>query len=178
MSTPTVIPGSWDLVVRTSQLPGVDTQELWKNVTSMSGVNAELLPFMRMTLPRELKQNPSILDVPLGASLGKSWIFLGGILPIDFDEITIAEREEGRRFLEQSVTSCTKVWQHERIVEEVAGGTQLTDRLSYLLRPHMRPMRAPFHRAMGGLFTHRHRRLVRHYTGHTRPAPLEGERNA
>lgn len=133
----------WDRVVRTSVLPGVDPRQLWTDVTSMGGVNAELLPYMRMTLPRELRRDPSIRDVPLGSSLGKSWIFLGGVLPIDFDEITIAEREDGRRFLERSTTSCTTVWEHERTVEAAPGGTRITDRLSYVVRPHMRPLRTP-----------------------------------
>ncbi|GHB57106.1 hypothetical protein GCM10010377_55200 [Streptomyces viridiviolaceus] len=175
MSAPSPVPASWDQVVRTSRLPGVDPQELWTNVTSMSGVNLELLPYMRMTLPRELRRDPSIRQVPLGSSLGKSWIFLGGLLPIDFDDIVIAEREEGRRFLERSTTSCTKVWQHERIIDEIPGGARLTDRLSYLLRPHMRPVRAPFRRAMGGLFTHRHRKVQQHYAEHARRAGREGD---
>ncbi|MEU6887945.1 hypothetical protein ABZ918_22535 [Streptomyces viridosporus] len=178
MSHSAPLPASWDQVVRTSYLPGVDPQELWTNVTSMGGVNLELLPYMRMTLPRELRRDPSIRHVPLNSSLGKSWIFLGGLLPIDFDDIVIAEREEGRRFLERSTTSCTKVWQHERIVEPVPGGAQLTDRLSYLLRPHMRPVRAPFHRAMGALFTHRHRKVRRHYSERVLRTGVEGDTHA
>ena len=160
--------GAWDRVVRTSRLPGVDPAQLWTGVTAMSGVNAELMPIMRMKLPKEFRDDPSLRSMPTGVTLGRCWVLLGGVLPIDFDDIRVMEVQEGSRFLESSKTLSTTVWQHERTMGQTDdGGAWITDRLSYRLRPHMRPLRRPFHTMMGALFTHRHRRLARRYTSVT-----------
>ena len=61
--------------------------------------------------------------------LGRSWILLGGVLPVDYDDLCLAELEPGRRFLERSRTLAFRVWQHERVVEpEGAGACGVTDR--------------------------------------------------
>lgn len=161
--------GAWDRVVRTSRLPGVDPARLWAGVTAMSGVNAELMPIMRMRLPKGLRDHdPSLRSMPTGVTLGRCWVLLGGVLPIDFDDLKVVEVQEGQRFLERSKTLSAGVWQHERTMGSTDdGGAWITDRLSYRLRPHTRPLRRPFHAAMGALFTHRHRRLARRYTSVT-----------
>ncbi|RMI37239.1 SRPBCC family protein [Streptomyces triticirhizae] len=166
------LPRHWYEVRHSSLLPGADPERVWLTVTDMKGVNAELMPFMRMTLPRELRRDPTIREVELDRPLGRSYIFLGGVIPIDFDAITIHEREDGRRFLERSSTSCTRVWMHERTVDPAPDGARLTDRLTYEVRPHLRPLARPFHWMLDGLFAHRHRRLRRNF------APAAGERAA
>jgi len=47
---------------------------------------------------------------------------------------TFIEFEPGRRFLERSpmLTQCE--WQHERVVEPVAGGSTITDRVQFVPR--------------------------------------------
>ena len=133
------------------------------------GINDELAPWLRMTMPARLRGRD--LDQVVGelaggeAELGRSWILLLGILPVDFDDLRIVELEPGRRFLERSRTLSFVVWQHERLIE--ADGDRacwVTDRLGFELRPALAglPGSARLARAIvGALFRHRHRRLAR-----------------
>ena len=106
----------------------------------------------------------TIEDVEVGAPLGRRWILLGGIVPVDFDDLRLVELEPGRRFLERSRTFAFSVWQHERVVEPLGEGRcGLTDRLGFELRPALAwmPGAARLARAIvAALFRHRHRRLT------------------
>lgn len=67
-------------------------------------------------------------DVEAGVPLGRSRILLFGLLPVDYDDLCLAELEPGRRFLERSRTLSFSVWQHERTVEPVdEGSCRVTD---------------------------------------------------
>jgi hypothetical protein len=116
-----------------------------------------------MTMPAGLR-GKTIEDVEVGAPLGRSWILLGGIVPVDFDDLRLVELEPGRRFLERSRTFAFSVWQHERVVEPLGEGRcGLTDRLGFELRPALAwmPGAARLARAIvAALFRHRHRRLT------------------
>jgi ligand-binding SRPBCC domain-containing protein len=97
--------------------------------------------------------------------LGRSWLLLGRLLPVDYDDLRLAELEPGRRFLERSRTLSFAVWQHERTVEpEGEGSCRVTDRLGFELRrgvawiPGAGSLAAAI---VGFLFRHRHRRLAR-----------------
>ncbi|AJE87365.1 hypothetical protein SLNWT_6989 [Streptomyces albus] len=154
----------WQHVDRSTFLPGADPAQVWEAATRLEGINAELAPVMRMTVPQLMRGNkPSLADVPLGVPLGRSWILLGRLLPYDYDDVTIAEREEGRRFLEVSRMSSAQAWIHERVIEPHSGGAVLTDRLTYLLKPHLRPMTPLYRRTVQQLFAHRHRRVARRF---------------
>ena len=73
-------------------------------------------------------QGKTIDDVEIGAPLGRSWILLGGLIPVDFDDLRLVELEPGRRFLERSRTLTFSLWQHERVVEpEGEGSCRVTD---------------------------------------------------
>jgi ligand-binding SRPBCC domain-containing protein len=137
--------------------------EVWQRVTSAAGINYELMPIMRMSIPRSLK-NKSIQDVPIGKKIGRSWFFLLGFLPIDFDDITIAEYEPGRRFLEQSTMMSMSKWEHERTLTGRGGASEICDRVTFRLRPPTGWIPGA-HKVIGAflswLFGHRHRRLVR-----------------
>lgn len=126
------------------------------------GINDELSPILRMTMPARLRGR-TIDDVAVGEPLGRSWLLLGRLLPVDFDDIRLAELEPGRRFLERSQTLAFAVWEHERVVEAEGGGNcRVSDRLGFELRRALRrvPGMAPLAAAIvGALFTHRHRRL-------------------
>lgn len=155
----------WQQVYRSSFLPGADPAQVWDGATEVDGINAELSPVMRMTLPRQMRGigTPSLARVPLGQPLGRSWILLGRLLPYDYDDVIIAEREEGRRFLEVSRMSSAHAWIHERVIEGKNGGTVLSDRLTYVLKPHLRPMTPVYRRTVQQLFAHRHRRVARRF---------------
>jgi ligand-binding SRPBCC domain-containing protein len=139
--------------------------EVWARAVSPEGINHELSPFLRMTMPRSIRGR-TIDDVPVGVPLGKSWLLLFGFLPVDFDDLSLAERGPGLRFLERSSMLTMSLWQHERTIEPEGDGANVTDRLSFELR---RPMRwiPGFHafaaRTVAFLFRHRHRRLAEQY---------------
>ena len=136
--------------------------DVWARAVTEEGINDELRPWLRMTMPRGLR-GKTIDEVEVGAELGRSWILLGRVLPVDYDDLRLVELEPGRRFLERSRMLAFAVWQHERLIEpEGEGRCRITDRLGFELR-------APLQRVPGlarlataivaFLFRHRHRRL-------------------
>jgi ligand-binding SRPBCC domain-containing protein len=150
--------------VEQSSVVGRPAAEVWARAVSEEGINHELTPILRMTMPRALRGR-TIDDVEVGVPLGRSWILLGRVLPVDYDDLCLAELEPGRRFLERSRTATFDPWQHERTVEPIAAGScRVTDRLSFELKPWLRwiPGSARLATAIVRfLFRHRHRRLAR-----------------
>lgn len=137
--------------------------EIWRVVTSPEGINFELMPVMRMTVPAQLK-GKAIHEMPLRVHIGRSWFFLLGLLPIDYDDITIAELENGRRFLERSTMMSMSFWEHERTLVECDGGTEVSDRITFQMRPPLGWVPGAhwvIGTLLGWLFEHRHRRLSR-----------------
>jgi ligand-binding SRPBCC domain-containing protein len=106
--------------------------EVWAHATSMTGVNRELFPLVRMTHPRGL-ESLGDAELQLGRRAFRSWILLAGFLPIDYDDLTFVELGPGR-FLERSPMLTQREWQHERCVDTVSGGCVLTDRLRFVPR--------------------------------------------
>jgi len=155
-------------VERSSSLP-LAAERVWARVVTEEGINHELSPILRMTMPAGLRGR-TVDDVAVGEPLGRSWLLLGGLLPVDFDDLQLAELEPGRRFLERSQTLAFAVWEHERVIEELGeGACRVSDRLGFELRPGLR--RVPGAGALaativGALFAHRHRRL-RAWAGET-----------
>lgn len=150
-----------DEVCRVVFLPGAHAPQVWRAVTTAAGINVELRPLLKMTVPRGLPAKLDLNDVPLCKAIGRSWILLGGLVPIDFDDVMLVEREPGRRFLERSATSTARVWQHERIVEVHDGGVLLTDRLIFRVRAHMALTRPVYRHIIAALFRYRHANLRR-----------------
>src|SRR5690349_19680271 len=138
------------------------TGEVWDRVITPEGIRDEMSPWLRMTLPRGFESlDPE--SVELGEPIGRSWILLLGVLPIDFDEICLIELEVGRRFFERSRMLSQRVWEHERTVEPAADGCTITDRIAWEPRG---PLRARWLAPLfGWFFRHRHRRLQRHFAG-------------
>jgi ligand-binding SRPBCC domain-containing protein len=139
---------------------------VWQRVTTPAGINDEIRPFMRMTMPASMRAK-TIADVAPGDDLGRSWLLLFGIVPFDYDDITIAELETGRRFLERSSMLSMRLWQHERIVTATDQGCEVHDRVAFELRnPLCRVPRLErlLRSLLRRLFQHRHHRLARHFT--------------
>ena len=139
-------------------------EAVWARAVTEEGINEELAPILRMTMPAGLR-GKTIDTVAVGVPLGRSWILLGGVLPVDYDDLRLAELGPGRRFLERSSTLAFSVWQHERTVEpEGERACRVTDTLGFELRggavwiPGAARLAAA---AVGALFSHRHRRLIR-----------------
>ena len=87
-----------------------------------------------MTMPRGTT-GLAIDSVPLGRPLGRAWLRLFGIVPFDFDRLVVVEVQPGRRFLERSSMLSMRLWEHERTLAPVAGGTRVHDRVTF--RPRL-----------------------------------------
>jgi hypothetical protein len=140
---------------------------VWARAVTPAGINDELRPVLRMTMPEGMG-GATIDDVAVGETLGRSWILLGGLVPVDYDDLRLTELEPGRRFQEHSRTAAFAVWRHERIIEP-AGGSDctITDRLEWQMKAL--PARLPGAERLaaaivGLLFRHRHRRLARYWS--------------
>ena len=132
-------------------------ERVWERIITPAGINHELRPWMRMTVPRGLDRiDPQTVE--LGRPLGRSWILLFGLLPFEYDDITLVELEPGRRFLERSPMLSQRSWQHERVLEPLADGTQLSDRIR--MEPRLGLPAAPLVPLFRAVFRHRHRRLA------------------
>jgi ligand-binding SRPBCC domain-containing protein len=135
---------------------------VWRHVTTPAGINAEFEPWMRMTVPRRLRDT-SLDEVELGVRVCRSWVLVLGVVPFEYDDLVIVERGPGLRFLERSSTLFARMWQHERTVVATDHGCRLTDRVS--LEPRSAVWRVPgsaamVRRVVEAIFAHRHRRLA------------------
>lgn len=142
------------------------TEAVWARAIDPAGINDELRPLMRMTVPKGA-EDFGLDDLEPG-HIGRSWIFLFGFIPFDYDDLNIVRVEPGRGFLERSSMLSMRLWEHERTLEPLGEGRcRITDRLAWeprlplpgaLLRPLIR-----------FFFNHRHGRLRGAWGGVTRP---------
>jgi ligand-binding SRPBCC domain-containing protein len=135
-------------------------EEVWSWVVTADGVNDELRPWLRMTVPGG---DFDLNSVETGKPIGRSWVLLFGLIPIDFDEITLVEIDRGRGFVERSRMLSQRDWEHVRTVRPLDGGSLVTDAIAWEPRLPI-PAKAlrPLFRA---IFGHRHRRLRRRFGG-------------
>jgi ligand-binding SRPBCC domain-containing protein len=135
-------------------------EAVWERVMSADGINFEMAPVFRMTVPRGL-DDLDLSTVEPGR-LGRSWILLFGLLPVDYDDLGIERIEQGRGFLERSTMLSQRLWEHERTIEPLAGGgCTVTDRVAWEPRlPFPGRLLRPL---FGAFFRHRHRRLRRQF---------------
>jgi hypothetical protein len=141
--------------LRFSSVLAAPPADVWARITSQAGLDHEFLPLMRMRFPSAYR-GATIETLPVGEPVGRAWLLLGGVVPVDYDDLCLVEVEPGRRFLERSTLGSARTWEHERTVEAQAdGGSVLTDRLAFEPR-----VPGPLgERAVQLLFNHRHRRL-------------------
>jgi ligand-binding SRPBCC domain-containing protein len=131
-------------------------------VITPEGINDEMRPWLRMTMPAGVESIDVDSVVP-GERIGRSWILLFGLIPFDYDDLTLVRIEPGRSFLERSTMLSQRAWEHERTIEPAEGGCTITDRVRWLPRLGLpgRPLRP----VIGWFFRHRHKRLRRHFGG-------------
>ncbi|TMK40277.1 MAG: glycosyltransferase family 2 protein [Actinobacteria bacterium] len=164
-------PGSAE-VVTCSRLDAA-AGAVWSRVTTFEGINDELRPWMTMTAPARVRER-GLAAVVVGRRLCRSWVLLGGVLPFDYDDITLVRLEPGVGFVERSPMLSQRYWEHERTLRPEAGGTLLCDRVRFCPRP---PLSATLVRPLiAAIFRHRHRRLRVHFGGRE-AAPSPGLRS-
>ena len=154
-----VAPVSFEISTRLA----APAERVWEFAVSEEGINYELRPWLRMTMPRGIEPGMTIDDAPLGEPLGRSWLLLARFLPVDFDALQLAERGPGMRFLERSRLGSARSWQHEReVVPRGEYACEITDRLALELRAPLAAVggRRLAERIVRALFRHRHRRLA------------------
>jgi ligand-binding SRPBCC domain-containing protein len=136
---------------------------VWARVVTPEGINDELRPVMTMSMPRGAEAL-TVDNVPVGVPIGRAWLRLFGVLPFDYDQLTIAELEPGRRFREESTMLSMSLWRHERTVTpDGATASVVHDRVGFRLRAGLRLSTPLVAVGIGALFSHRHRRLQRHF---------------
>ncbi|HEY7255161.1 MAG TPA: hypothetical protein VH476_00640 [Solirubrobacterales bacterium] len=117
---------------------------------------------MRMTVPAGVDGlDPEKIE--LGTRIGRSWVFLLGLVPFDYDDLTLVSLDPGRGFLERSTMLSQRLWEHERTLEPAGDGCLITDRVRW--QPRLGLPGRPLRPLIGFIFRHRHRRLQRRFGG-------------
>lgn len=142
-----------------SDLPA-SADEVWAHASTMDGVNAELGPWIRMTVPRAAR-GKGLADVEVGREAFASVLMLFGVLPFDLHHLTL-ERKVERGFDEESWSWMQRRWRHERRVEPTTDGCVVTDRLTIVPRLAPRFLLEPIVRH---LFEARHAKLRQMFGG-------------
>jgi len=132
--------------------------EAWAWITSVRGISAELWPLLRMSAPKGVRRLNELAP-ELGRPLFRSRLYLFGLIPADYSDLTLLEMTEGEGFVEQSPMGSMRLWRHERRIEAGVQGCTLTDVLVFEPRFAARPSRWMVER----LFRHRHAVLRRRF---------------
>ncbi len=137
----------------------IHADALWQHAVTPLDINAEFRPLLSMSFP------DGVDDITAGWQPGchrfRSWIKLGAVLPVDYDDIALAEVEPGSHFCEVSSLASQSVWEHRREIKTLPGGARLTDSVSFSSRlPRLEPVYALVFR---WVFQWRHRNLRRMY---------------
>lgn len=153
---------------------------VWSCASTMSGVNDELRPLMRMTTPRTLggTRDNIRLDAPIEFA---SWLLALRLLPFDRHRLRIERviaNDDGARsehgFDERSSSLLQREWVHHRRItpEPLRSGCTVSDHLE--ITPRLRLTRPIVSLLVRRLFEHRHRRLrTRHGGTDSSPAAVD-----
>ncbi len=157
---------------------GAPAREVWDRCVTFEGINDEFAPLLRMTMPRGM-EGRTIADVEPGVPIGRSWLLLGGVVPVDWDDLVLVEIEPPRRFREDSSMATMTRWGHERVIDPTGEGTcVLSDSLDFELRRPLRWIPGADKLAcaiVGWLFDRRHARLrLAHGAGPATPNVRRG----
>ncbi len=134
-------------------------QDVLSEALTMRGVNAELMPLVRMSYPREA-ENFDLQQAPLKQTLFQSWLLLGGVIPVDRHALTF-EALYDNGFDERSTSWVQRVWIHRRRIIEQGKGCIVTDELEF--QPRL-PLPGGLAAALARrVFEHRHARLRDRY---------------
>ena len=151
------------VIIERSSVVGAPIGQVWARVVDPEGINDEMRPWMTMSIPRG-QESISIDSVAVGEPLGRAWLRLFGLVPFDYDDLTIAELEPGLRFHEKSTMLSMRRWEHERTLRPFDdGSTGVHDRITFEPRLPLVPLTPVLARVLGAFFGHRHRRLARHF---------------
>jgi len=137
-----------------------DKQRLWQHITQMKNVNAELMPFVKMTYPKD-KSEIGNNDVPLDEILFKSYILLFGFIPIDIHYLKLDKIDFGNAFYENSTTFTHKYWKHTRTLTAQGNKTLVRDEVHFL--PRFAPLGNVMLPVIKRVFENRHEKLKKNF---------------
>lgn len=155
------------MIVERQSIIDAPAEQVWARVVTPEGINDELRPWMTMSMPRGA-ESLTVDNVPIGTPIGRAWLRLFGVLPFDYDRLTIAALQPGRSFHEESTMLSMRQWRHERDVIPDGEKTVVRDRITFQLRALLRPATSVVATCLRALFGHRHRRLQRHFADRVR----------
>ncbi|MDT7764492.1 MAG: hypothetical protein QOC63_3912 [Mycobacterium sp.] len=151
------------MIIERQGIVDASAERVWARVVTPEGINDELRPWMTMSLPRGA-ESLTVDNIPIGTPIGRCWMRLFGVLPFDYDRLTIAELQPGRGFREESTMLSMRRWRHERSVTPDGDGKAVVrDRITFQLRGLLRLLTPVVAAGLRALFRHRHRRLRRHF---------------
>ena len=153
------------MIIERQSVIDAPAEQVWARVITPEGINDEVRPWMTMSMPRGA-ESLTVDNVPVGVPIGRAWLRLFGVLPFDYDRLTIAELKPGHSFDEQSTMMSMRSWRHQRTVTPDGDAKAVVrDRITFQLRAPLRPATPIVAAGLRALFGHRHRRLQRHF-GH------------
>ena len=153
------------MIIERQCMVDAPAEQVWARVVTPEGINDELRPWMTMSMPPGA-ESLTVDNVPIGTPIGRCWMRLFGVLPIDYDLLTIKDLQPGRGFQEESTMLTIRRWRHERsVIPDDDGKTVVQDRITFTLRAPLRPLTPIFAVGLRALFGHRHRRLQRYFAG-------------
>lgn len=135
---------------------------VWERIINQEGINHEMGPYLKMTMPKSFR-GKSIGDVSAGTHIGKSLLLLFGVIPFGYDDITIAQIDPGRMFLEESVMTGMRTWIHHRALEPVGDTTIVTDAITLAPQLPIPGLARLLGTVVAAFFEHRHRRLQAYF---------------
>lgn len=133
-----------------------------EGLLTMEGVNAELKPFIQMTVPSEWSSK-AIFEWPVGRELFSSWILLFGFFPMDKHTFFFQEVDRRRGFSEASTSLTNKVWRHHREIDFDTKLCVVTDTAEF--HPRFGPLAYVLLPVYHSVFKHRHKRLRSKFGG-------------
>lgn len=159
--------GGRPIVIELSSRLAADADAVWDRVTTPEGINAELMPLVRMTFP----PGKSLRDLgpeQMGKPLFASCLLAFGFIPFD-RHVLVIERIEPRAFFERSHTLLQRRWNHDRKIVPDGAHCILTDRVEMV--PRVRLSDPVTGWLVRRIFEHRHARLRKTFGGtpHRRP---------
>lgn len=133
---------------------------LWPHITQMQNVNAELMPFAKMTYPAAMSEIGG-REVPMGIVLFKSVILLFGFIPVDLHYLRLTKLDMGTAFYEDSYSLQHHYWKHTRTILEQNDKTFVHDELHFAPRiGFMGYVLLPVYKT---IFANRHKQLQKYF---------------
>ena len=135
-------------------------ESVWSVVSTMTGVNDELAPWMRMTVPAGHEDLTMTEDTGPPPAF-ESWLLAGRVLPIDRHSLRLERvitSGDVFGFDERSTSALQQLWVHQRrVVPNRWGGCIVTDHVE--ITPRISVATPVVRFVVTRLFKHRHRRL-------------------